>query len=582
MRLKTGCFPLKVVQISVVAYISLWFLTQLATLKNLTNTSNSAQILRIAIAQINLMVGDIEGNAERILEWMLRARDEHQADVIIFPELALTGYPPEDLLFRSGMYERVNAAMQHLTRQVEEITVLVGFPEQTATGIYNAVAVLEMGACTTIARKNNLPNYGVFDEKRYFISSNESCVFTVKNKKLGICICEDIWYADPVKKTVDSGAELILNLNASPFHVQKSYHREDIVRQRVSEVGVPIIYANSVGGQDELVFDGQSFVIDATGKLSHRFSAFEEALAIVEFDCKSLIPLSSLIIPVLSEEASVYQALVTGVKDYVTKNGFSGVVIGLSGGIDSALTLSIAVDALGADKVEAVMMPSCYTLDMSVEDATAQAELLGVNFKIIPIEKPFNTFLELLADEFAGEKVDATEENIQARCRGLILMAISNKKGKMVLTTGNKSEMAVGYATLYGDMAGGYNALKDVKKTLVFRLAEYRNTISANIPQRVIDRPPSAELAPDQKDTDSLPAYEILDEILEKYIERDMGLEDIVAAGFDRETVRRVLRLVDINEYKRRQAAPGVRITQRAFGRDRRYPITSGYGRSRK
>lgn len=552
------------------------------TLTIQNNTSNSEQVLRVAIAQINLLVGDIEGNAERILEWCKRARDEMQADIVVFPELALTGYPPEDLLLRPGMYERVSTELYKLMQEVQGIIALVGYPEKTEEGIYNSVAVLENGACTTIARKNYLPNYNVFDEKRYFIPANEGGVFSVKNKTVGVCICEDIWYPEPVKKAVNAGAELIFNLNASPFHSQKTHEREDVIRQRVSEVSVPVVYANMVGGQDELVFDGQSFVIDANEKLTHRFAAFEETLEIVDFDLETLTPLLSSVIPALSEEASVYAALVTGVRDYVTKNGFPGVVIGLSGGIDSALTLSIAVDALGADKVEAVMMPSCYTLDMSVEDAKEQAELLGVKFKVIPIEKPFNTFLELLEDEFTGKAVDATEENIQARCRGLLLMAISNKKGKMVLTTGNKSEMAVGYATLYGDMAGGYNALKDVKKTLVFRLAEYRNSISANIPQRVIDRPPSAELAPDQKDTDSLPEYEVLDEILENYVEQDMGLNDIVAAGFERETVRRVLRLVDINEYKRRQAAPGVRITQRAFGRDRRYPITSGYGRSRK
>ncbi len=596
-NIKSGCFALKVVLIQVVAYISHSFLTQLAVLSNTTlstprlstlnKSSGSEQTLRIAIAQMNLLVGDIEGNAERILEWVQRARDEMQADVIIFPELALTGYPPEDLLLRPGMYERVSAALHRIVQEVKGITVLLGYPEKTDQGIYNSVAVLEKGGCSTVARKNYLPNYSVFDEKRYFISANETCVFSVNNVQLGICICEDIWYSEPVKRAVDSGAQLILNLNASPFHGQKTHEREDIIRQRVTEVNVPVVYANMVGGQDELVFDGQSFVIDASGKLSHRFVAFEESLALVEFevdsDSTSVKPLSSSVAAALSEEASIYQALVTGVRDYVTKNGFSaGVVIGLSGGIDSALTLSIAVDALGADKVEAVMMPSCYTLDMSVEDAKEQAELLGVSFKVISIEKPFNTFLELLADEFAGTELDATEENIQARCRGLLLMAISNKKGKMVLTTGNKSEMAVGYATLYGDMAGGYDVLKDVKKTLVFRLAEYRNSLSPNIPQRVIDRPPSAELAPDQKDTDSLPEYEILDEILENYVELDMGLEDIVSAGFERETVRRVLRMVDINEYKRRQAAPGVRITKRAFGRDRRYPITSGYGRSRK
>ena len=548
----------------------------------LSKRSDTDKILRIAIAQINLLVGDIEGNAKRILEWIQRARDENQANVIIFPELALTGYPPEDLLLRPGMYERISDVLEELSREIKGITALVGFPEKTDKGVYNAVAVLENGRCSTVARKNYLPNYSVFDEKRYFTSADESCVFTVNNVLVGICICEDIWHSQPVKQTLAAGAKLILNLNASPFHGQKTLEREDIVRQRVNEVKIPIVYANMVGGQDELVFDGQSFVIDAKGNLSHRLAAFKETLAIVDFESESLKPLEPSIVPALSEEASVYQALVTGVRDYVIKNGFSGVVIGLSGGIDSALTLSIAVDALGADKVEAVMMPSCYTLDMSVDDAKEQAELLGVSFKVIPIEKPFNTFLELLADEFSGTEVDATEENIQARCRGLLLMAISNKKGKMVLTTGNKSEMAVGYATLYGDMAGGYDVLKDVKKTLVFRLAEYRNSVSANIPQRVIDRPPSAELAPDQKDTDSLPPYEVLDEILESYVELDMGLEDIVAAGFEREMVRRVLRMVDMNEYKRRQAAPGVRITKRAFGRDRRYPITSGYGRSRK
>ncbi len=540
------------------------------------------QTLRIAIAQMNLLVGDIENNAIKILQWIKRARDDMQADIIIFPELALTGYPPEDLLLRPGLYERVNTALALLAQEVKGITALVGYPEKTDAGIYNAVAVLENGQCSEIARKNYLPNYSVFDEKRYFVSSNKSSIFSVKGVQIGICICEDIWHPEPIKQAVSSGAQLILNLNASPFHAQKTHEREAIVQQRVNEVGVPVVYANMVGGQDELIFDGQSFIVSGKGTLSHRLTAFEEVLSVVPFEITNLQPLETEISPALSEEASVYKALVAGVRDYVIKNGFSSVVIGLSGGIDSALTLSIAVDALGADKVEAVMMPSCYTLDMSVEDAKEQAELLGIKFKIIPIEKPFTAFLELLSDEFAGKEVDATEENIQARCRGLLLMAISNKKGKMVLTTGNKSEMAVGYATLYGDMAGGYDVLKDVKKTLVFRLAEYRNSVSANIPQRVIDRPPSAELAPDQKDTDSLPPYEILDKILESYVEHDRGLEDIVAEGFDRDIVRHVLRLVDINEYKRRQAAPGIRITKRAFGRDRRYPITSGYGRSRK
>ena len=547
--------------------------------------ADSDNILRVAIAQINVLVGDIEGNTEAIIEWLLRAQNEKNADIIIFPELTLTGYPPEDLLLRPGLYERIDAALQKITKEVSGITALIGYPEKTKDGVYNSVAVLQRGQKVKSVRKNYLPNYSVFDEKRYFVAAKDDADvsgFIVKNVHIGVCICEDIWYPEPAQKVVDAGAKLIINTNASPFHLQKIDEREEVIRQRISEVHVPIVYANMVGGQDELVFDGHSFVMDKEQTLSHRFTDFEEMLAVVDFDIATMKPISPSIAPTLSAQASVYQALVIGVRDYVTKNGFPGVVIGLSGGIDSALTLSIAVDALGADRVEAVMMPSCYTLDMSVEDAQAQAELLGVRFKIIPIEKPFAAFLELLSDEFLGTEVDTTEENIQARCRGLLLMAISNKKGKMVLTTGNKSEMAVGYATLYGDMAGGYDVLKDVPKTLVFQLAEYRNCISTNIPQRVIDRPPSAELAPDQKDSDSLPDYDILDEILEKYVEQDMGLEDIVEAGFEREMVRRVLRLVDINEYKRRQAAPGIRITRRAFGRDRRYPITSGYGRSRK
>ncbi|MFK5913454.1 MAG: NAD+ synthase [Woeseiaceae bacterium] len=538
--------------------------------------------LRIALAQINLLVGDIEGNTSRMLDWIRRAKDESHADIIVFPELALTGYPPEDLLLRPGMAERIKKSLESLALQSKDITLLVGYPEMTGEGVYNSVAVIQNGCCNLRARKNQLPNYSVFDEKRYFIPSKQHAVFSIKNVKIGISICEDIWSPEPVKEVVEQGAQLVINMNASPFHAHKTSEREAMIAQRVNEVHVPIIYSNLVGGQDELVFDGQSFVINKTAKLTHRFSAFEEILGIVDFDTETLEPRTSEISEVLSEEASIYQALVCGVRDYVTKNGFPGVVIGLSGGIDSALTLSIAVDALGAEQVEAVMMPSCYTMDMSVEDAKEQADLLGVKFSVIPIEKPFNSFLDLLADEFEGLAVDTTEENIQARCRGVLLMAISNKKGMMVLTTGNKSEMAVGYATLYGDMAGGFDVLKDVKKTLVFRLAEYRNTLTANIPQRVIDRPPSAELAHDQKDTDSLPEYEILDEILELYVEQDKGLEYIVKQGFERETIRRILHLVDVNEYKRRQAAPGVRITARAFGRDRRYPITSGYGRNRK
>lgn len=539
--------------------------------------------LRIAVAQCNLLVGDIEGNTAKIIDWCGQAKNTLQAELVVFPELSLTSYPPEDLLLRPGLYERVERAMQVLQRSVTGIAALVGYPEKSAQGVYNAAAVIADGKVIANARKLILPNYSVFDEKRYFIPGEEVTVFTFNGHRLGISICEDIWFAEPAMKLAGAGAQLILNINASPFHLGKPQERESVVTQRVTQTGLPVIYANLVGGQDELVFDGASFIMDSSGCVSHYFPAFEEGLYLAEFqqEGNQLATIAGAGARVLSDEDSVYQALVLGVQDYVNKNGFAGVVIGLSGGIDSALTLCVAVDALGADRVEAVMMPSRYTADMSVADATEQAQRLGVEFSVIPIEKAFHAFMDLLAEEFAGKAADTTEENIQARCRGILLMAISNKKGKMVLTTGNKSEMAVGYATLYGDMAGGYDVLKDVPKTLVYRLANYRNSLSQAIPQRVIDRPPSAELAPDQKDTDSLPEYDILDGILEMYISQDHGLEDIVAAGYDRETVRRVIRMVDRNEYKRRQAAPGIRVTSRAFGRDRRYPITSGYGKQR-
>ena len=540
----------------------------------------SAPDLRIVVAQLNLLVGDIEGNVDRILDAVNRSRDQQQADMVIFPELALTGYPPEDLLLRPGMYERIEKAMQRLVEHVSGVTAIVGFPHQTGQGVYNAAAVIADKKIQTIAHKHNLPNYSVFDEKRYFIPDEAPCVIEINNIKVGILICEDIWYAEPFKSVVDAGAGLVVNLNASPFHVNKGEEREAIVQQRVAEHSLPVIYTNLVGGQDELVFDGDSFVINAQGQITQRMPLFEEGLFPVDF-VNGVPQLQAQMPDRPSLEACVYKALVTGVRDFVHKNGFKGAVIGLSGGIDSALTLAVAADALGGNEVEGVLMPSRYTADMSIEDAEEEARILGVNTRLLPIEDPFSSFLDLLADELKGLPVDTTEENMQARCRGLILMAISNKKRKMVLTTGNKSEMAVGYATLYGDMAGGYDVLKDVPKTLVYRLSEYRNSLGRVIPQRVIDRPPSAELAPDQKDTDSLPDYDILDAILERYVEQDQGLEDIVAAGFERDTVSRVIKMVDRNEYKRRQAPPGIRITARAFGRDRRYPITSGYGKDR-
>jgi len=540
-----------------------------------------AQQLRVAVAQINLLVGDMEGNARRIAEVMHQARDTLQADILITPELALTGYPPEDLLLRPGMYERIEHALVQLQHQVSGIDLLLGYPEHTPHGIYNSVAVIREGKIIAHARKDNLPNYSVFDEKRYFVPDHSSCVISVRDVPVGITICEDIWFPEPAQRLKEAGAQLILNINASPYHVNKGYEREQVVADRCRETGLPVLYANLVGGQDELVFDGDSFVMNSAGVVTQRLPAFQEKLELVRFEQQpdgDWQPEQAEALPApLSMVASVYHALVLGVRDFVRKNGFNGVVIGLSGGIDSALTLAIAVDALGADEIEAVMMPSRYTADMSVEDAAEEARTLNVTYHVIPIKKVFDAFLDILADEFAGLPVDTAEENIQARCRGLILMAISNKKRKMVLTTGNKSEMAVGYATLYGDMAGGFDVLKDVPKTLVYELANYRNSLSLVIPQRVIDRPPSAELAPDQQDTDSLPPYEILDPILEMYVEKDMGVDDIVAKGYERNTVERVTRMVSRNEYKRRQAPPGIRITQRAFGRDRRYPITSGY-----
>jgi NAD+ synthase (glutamine-hydrolysing) len=536
--------------------------------------------LRVLMAQINLLVGDIEGNAQKAIEVANKARDEFSSDVVVFPELTLTGYPPEDLLLRPSLHVRVLRALETVLQAVRGIDVILGYPHQTVGGTYNAAALLREGQVVAVYHKHHLPNYSVFDEKRYFTPGEAACVVDIKGVPVGITVCEDAWSPGPMQKAAEAGAQLIVNINASPFNVRKGYDREHAIGERIAECRVPILYVNTVGGQDELVFDGESFVMDVDCRVTQREVAFQEGLFPVDFRVTdtAVEPVPGPLNEPLSVEASAYQALVLGVRDYVDKNGFRGVVIGLSGGIDSALTLAVAVDAIGKERVEAVSMPSRYTADMSIEDARAEAEALGVEFHVIPIEPVFNALLESLKEEFAGKAPDTTEENMQARCRGVILMAISNKKRKIVLTTGNKSEMAVGYATLYGDMAGGFDVLKDVPKTLVYRLSEYRNQISPVIPQRVIERPPSAELAPDQKDEDSLPPYDILDAILEMYVEQDHSVEDIVAAGFDEDTVKRVAWMVARNEYKRRQAPPGVRITRRAFGRDRRYPITSGFG----
>jgi NAD+ synthase (glutamine-hydrolysing) len=544
-----------------------------------SDTRSEQTVLRLVMAQCNLVVGGIPANTELVIEAAHRARDEFGADLIVFPELTLTGYPPEDLLLRPGLQELVDAGLARIRGELAGIHVLVGHPEQTMQGRYNAASLIRDGEVIARCRKEHLPNYSVFDEKRYFVGGEGFCVADVVGVAVAVTICEDIWTPESARAAVDAGARLLINMNASPFHTGKGNEREAVVAMRVQETACPIVYVNLVGGQDELVFDGGSFVLDESAHTVVRAPAYEEGLYPVDFESAEgrLKPIAGKVSPCDDEFGSVYQALVLGVRDYINKNGFKGVVIGLSGGVDSALTLAIAVDAIGAERVEAVMMPSRYTTEMSLEDARAEAQALAVDYREIPIEQPFEAFLETLSEVFAGTERDVTEENIQARCRGVILMALSNKQGRMVLTTGNKSEMAVGYATLYGDMAGGFAPIKDVPKLLVYRLCEHRNSIAPVIPQRVLERPPSAELAPDQKDEDALPPYAILDPILQGYIEQDLSIEELVKAGFDEQTVCRIATLVDRNEYKRRQAPPGIRITQRAFGRDRRYPITSGF-----
>ncbi|MEJ1960454.1 MAG: NAD+ synthase [Gammaproteobacteria bacterium] len=542
--------------------------------------------LRFALAQLDLLVGDVQGNAERVVSTTRRAQAELGADLVVFPELTLSGYPPEDLLFHRGFRRQVDAALAALCTSVGETGAIFGYPEylgeNAETYLYNSAALVANGTFVATHRKSELPNYKVFDEKRYFRAGSKPTVFERNGFRVGLLVCEDIWEQEPARLAMLEGAELLVVINASPFEIHKQREREDVVRKRVLEVKLPVVYVNGVGGQDELVFDGNSFVMDASGRVVLRAPAFEEGVYPVEFTRDAhgkAVPATSDVVPELSDEASVYRALVLGVRDYVNKHGFPGVVMGLSGGVDSSLTLAIAVDALGADRVHAVMMPSRYTADMSVHDAEEQARSLGVKYSIISIEGMFESTLAALKGEFAGTQPDTTEENIQPRCRMLLLMGISNKTRRMLLTTGNKSEMAVGYATLYGDMAGGFAPIKDCSKMLVYRLSNYRNSIGKVIPQRVIDRPPSAELKPDQKDSDSLPPYEELDAILEAFIEEDLSVDEIVSRGFERATVGRVLDLVKRNEYKRRQAPPGVRVSRRAFGRDWRYPITNGYRR---
>jgi NAD+ synthase (glutamine-hydrolysing) len=535
-----------------------------------------SQHLTLALAQLNLTVGAIEANTDAMLAAAGRAA-EQGAELVLFPELAITGYPPEDLLFRHDLYQRVDAALARMAAASLHTALVVGHPWRQDGKLYNAASFFYQGQLLGRYFKQLLPNYGVFDEKRYFSAGDGSCVIDFKGHKLGLLICEDVWEPAPMAGISAAGAELVLSLNASPYHRGKAWIRESLLAQRSKENGLPLLYLNLVGGQDELVFDGRSKVFNAAGELTQSLAPFEEQLALVHLAGKA--PVAAEIRPALDPLAEVYQALVLATRDYVNKNGFNGAVLGLSGGIDSALTLAIAVDALGAERVQAVMMPFRYTASMSVEDAEEEARHLGVEFNIVSIEPMFDAFMGQLAPLFEGTERDTTEENLQARARGVLLMAISNKRRRLVLTTGNKSEVAVGYCTLYGDMVGGFAPIKDVPKTLVFELAKYRNTLGYVIPQRVIDRPPSAELAPDQLDQDSLPPYDVLDAILEAYVEQDKSLEELLAAGFAEAEVRRVIKLVDINEYKRRQSAVGPRITPRNFGKDRRYPITSGFGK---
>ena len=532
----------------------------------------------IALVQINPLLGDLAGNAQLIHKAALDAYSQG-AKLVVTPELSLTGYPPEDLLLRPAFIEAAQAQLELLTQalaQYSDLTVIVGHPKQTSQGLQNFASVLRNGKVIAGYAKQELPNHEVFDEVRYFVPGNRACVFECKGIRYGLILCEDAWHTGPAQQAYTAGAQILLVPNASPYHLKKEALRIEVLQGHIAQTRMPLVYVNAVGGQDELVFDGGSFALNSKGELVMAMPQFEIGLGLVAVTAAGDLE-KGLITPSQSVEAQAYQALVLGVRDYVTKNRFPGVIIGLSGGVDSALVLAIAVDALGADKVRTVMMASRYTADISWIDAREMAENLGVQYDEIPISGPVDALEASLADQFKGLTVDATEENIQARVRGTLLMAISNKTGRLVLTTGNKSEMAVGYCTLYGDMAGGFAVIKDIAKTLVYRLCAYRNSIAPVIPERILTRAPSAELRPDQKDQDSLPSYEVLDGIVERYMEQNQSIAQIIAAGFDAESVEKVTRLIKLNEYKRRQAPPGVRVTTRAFGRDWRYPITSEF-----
>ena len=533
---------------------------------------------KIALAQFSPHIGNIEANAQKMLDQINEAKKQ-KADLIVFPELSTVGYPAEDLLLRPSLAKGTQKAFELLS-QVKDIVVVFGFVNQTEDGQrYNAAAVMKDGQVLGIYNKQNLPNYGVFDEKRYFSEGQQHLVFEYLGHKFGVLICEDAWSLNTVHQLSQLNVETVLVLNASPYEVGKPQHRLTTMGELAKQLHINLVYTNQVCGQDDLIFDGTSFVINQDGTTALQAPSFKEDLYYAEYAAEQKAFKVTTITPVLDTMAEIYQGLVLATRDYIQRSGFAGVILGLSGGIDSALTLAIAVDAIGADKVQAVMMPYSYTAQISIEDAAAQAKNMGVTFGIAEINPVVNSFMHTLYPFFGNSPADATEENLQARARGTLLMALSNKFGNLVLSTGNKSELAVGYCTLYGDMAGGYAVLKDVYKTIVFELAKYRNSLSETpvIPERVITRPPSAELRPDQKDQDSLPPYDILDAILYAYIEEDMSQDDIIAKGFEKEVVEKVIRLVDRNEYKRRQGAIGPRISSRAFSRERRYPIVNGW-----
>ena len=530
--------------------------------------------MKLAIAQFNCVLGDLAGNAAKISQYAEQARMQG-AQLLLTPELGLCGYPPEDLLLRDGFYHACAQALHDLAAKIPDIAVVVGHPLERDGKRYNAATLLRNGIIAATYLKRELPNYSVFDEERYFDHGTESCLFEIAGVRFALNICADIWEPGPAILARDAGAQVLLVLNASPYAIDKQESRYRVMRERIAETGMAVVYANMVGGQDELIFDGGSFAMDQHGVLTAQGAHFEEALLMLEIQ-HPLRPAGEKA-AALSEEAGVYRALCLGVRDYIGKNRFPGVLLGLSGGIDSALTLAIAADALGADKVHAVMMPSSYTAQISLDDSREMVKILGARYDEFPIGPMFQSYLSTLETAFAGRAVDTTEENLQARIRGTLLMALSNKFGSLVLTTGNKSEMTVGYATLYGDMAGGFAVLKDVSKTLVYRLARYRNTLGQVIPERIITRPPSAELRAGQTDQDSLPPYDVLDAIMACYVEQNLAIPEIIARGYSESDVRRVVHLIRISEYKRRQSAVGIRITERSYGKDWRYPITVRY-----